>query len=102
MTTETRYKLPTLAELTPLIVALKKTIGDDYRASDDPSDDTPAMELTVGANEAGEWSYQTGDNSYTGGAYGFPHWAVVTLTRRCNSREVAREIQSQLADLMTY
>jgi len=94
------YKLPTIKELRPLFVELKKYIGDDNRASDDTDDNTPAMSVTIGANEKGEWSYQTGDNSYTGGAYGFPHWAVVTLERRSNSTELARDVQSQLSNLM--
>lgn len=92
-------KLPTLKELTTFIVELKKSIADDYR-SEGQEDDTPQMDVTVGANKTGAWSYQTGDNSYTGGAYGFPHWAVVTIHRRSNSREVAHEIQAQLKDLM--
>jgi len=95
-------KLPTVSELKALFVSLKKHIGDDYRASEDPDDSTPAICVTIGANEQGEWSYQTGDNSYTGGAYGFPHWAVVTLTRRANSRELAKEVQNQLSDLMAH
>jgi len=94
------YKLPTVSELKALFVALKKHIGDDYRASDDLDDNTPAMSITIGANERGEWNYQTGDNSYTGGAYGFPHWAVVTLERRSNSKELAKEVQDQLSDSM--
>jgi hypothetical protein len=99
---KTKYKLPTIVELAALFVALKKTIGDDYRASDDSDDDTPSMCVTIGANAEGEWNYQTGDNSFTGGAYGFPVWAVVTLTRRCNSRELARDVRDQLAEGFTY
>lgn len=98
--TTTRYKLPTVTELASLIVSLKKTIGDEYRAYEDDDSTTPSMLVTIGANEKGEWNYQTGDNSYSGGAYGFPHWAVVAIDRRSNSREVARDIRDQLADLM--
>lgn len=95
------FKLPTVKELSALFVALKPKIGDEYRASDDPDDNTPAMCVTIGANEQGNWNYQTGDNSFTGGAYGFPHWAVVTLMRRSNSRELARDVREQLADAMS-
>jgi hypothetical protein len=95
---ETKYKLPTIRELSALFVALKKSIGDEHRATDDADGDTPAMCVTIGADADGRWNYQTGDNSFTGGAYGFPVWAVVTLTRRCNSREVARDVRDQLAD----
>ncbi len=100
-TTKNNIKYPLIKDLRALFVALKCDIGDDYRASEfDDESDTPAMSVTIGANEEGEWSYQTGDNSYTGGAYGYPHWAVVTLERRSNSTELAREAVSQLADLM--
>lgn len=87
---------PTIKELASLVRSLKPEIYDDFRASDDPDDDTPAILLTIGA-DASSWSYQTGDNSYTGGAYGFAHWGIGTVTRHCNSREVAREILDDLA-----
>lgn len=92
-----------LPEWTSLVAALIPDIHDDYRASDEPDDDTPAMSLTIGftpatADRDASWSYQTGDNSFTGGAYGHPHWAVVTLTRDCVPSEVAEEIASQLGE----
>ena len=38
------------------------------------------LSLTVATDENCEaWNYQTGDNSYTGGAYGLPHWAVIEI-----------------------
>lgn len=96
---------PMIREWRSLFVALKKQIDDDYRASDDPDDDTPGMCVTIGFTPATEdseasWSYQTGDNSYTGGAYGHPHWAVVSLYRRSNSRELAEDCASQISDLV--
>lgn len=92
-------KLPTITELSALFRALKPTIADDYRASDDPDDNTPGICVTVGwSPETGRWSYQTGDNSYTGGAYGHPVWAVVSLYRRTNTRDLARDVRNELAD----
>jgi hypothetical protein len=89
-------KLPTLTDLTALFVSLKKDIGDEYR-TECQEDDIPTMDVTIGwCDKSGDWSYQTGDNSFTGGAYGYPHWAVVCLQRRSNSRELARYVQSQL------
>lgn len=87
---------------TKLFKSLKQDIGDDYRASED--EDTPGMCVTIGFTPANDerdasWSYQTGDNSYTGGAYGHPHWAVVSLYRRSNSRELANECAEQIAEL---
>lgn len=84
-----------LVEWTRLLKSLKKDIGDEYRASDDPDDETPGMQVTFGVtihkDGSLSWSYQTGDNSYTGGAYGHPYWGVVSLYRRPRSREVAEE-----------
>lgn len=106
MTTTLDKQLDKLVpEWTRLFKALKQDIGDDYRASEDAEDTLPGMQVTIGFTPADEdneasWSYQTGDNSYTGGAYGHPHWAVVSLYRRSNSRELAEDCASQLAELM--
>lgn len=94
-----KSKLPPVAELVQLIKWLKKDIKDDYRATDDPDDDKPGMCVTIGWTPSGSWSYQTGDNSFTGGAYGHPHWAVVYIDRKSNSREVVRDIHDQLMEL---
>jgi hypothetical protein len=91
-------KLPTVTELSGLVKAVKRTIGDEYRAWED--DDQPGIQLTIGwSDESGEWSYQTGDNSYAGGAYHYPHWAVVGVYCRSNSTELARDIRDQLHEL---
>lgn len=89
-------KTPTIRDLRSLLIALKGDIDDDYRADDDC--DHPSMCVTIGASTDGSWDYQTGDNSYSGGAYGHKHWAVVTLDRRSNCTELARDIQGQLLD----
>ena len=79
-------------ELTALLKALKPDIADDYRES---PDDLPGMDVTIGVPaDLSEWSYQTGDNSYTGGAYAYPYWGVGRLYRRSNSRELAAQIVS--------
>jgi hypothetical protein len=91
-------KLPRISHLQSLFVDLKRFIDDDCRASED--DDIPGMCVTIGWNDqTGDWSYQTGDNSYTGSAYHYPHWAVVYLYRRSNSRDLAVDAINQLADL---
>jgi hypothetical protein len=93
-------KLPTIKELSALIKAVKQSIDNDCRASDDNEDTLPGIQLTCGINYQGEWSYQTGDNSYTGGAYGYPYWAVISVYRRSNSRDLAREILDQWLELI--
>lgn len=92
-------KLPQVGELERLFKALKPQILDDYRAYEEA--ELPSMQVTVGwDNESGGWSWQTGDNSFTGGAYCYPHWAVVDLYRRSNSHELALEVREQLAELV--
>ena len=90
---------PKKSELRGLLMALKRDIRDEYRASDDPDDHLPGMQVTIGWNEDGDWSWQTGDNSYTGGAYGYPHWAVISLYRRSNCKDLAEDIIDQLKEV---
>ena len=93
-----KAKLPTIKEIYPLVLAVKRSIADEYRA--DEETDLPSIQLTVGWSDvSGDWSYQTGDNSYSGGAYGYPHWGVVGVYRDSNCREVAKDIINQLGEL---
>lgn len=86
-------------DLLTLVTGLVKEIDDDYRsASQEPGDETPSMDLTV-ATDGEAWGYQTGDNSYSGACYFFPHWAVTTLYRDSDPQEVVKEIYSQWNEL---
>lgn len=85
----------TIKEITALLIALKPDIADDYRCTDDPDDDTPGMLVTVATTDGGAWSYQTGDNSYTGGCYHYRYWSVIYLHRDSNCRELAREAYAE-------
>jgi hypothetical protein len=92
-----------VAEWVKLLTTLQGAIGDDYRASDDPDDETPGMQVTFGFTPEDEdtnasWSYQTGDNSYTGGAYGHPFWGVVSLYRDSDPAKVAEDAASEIAE----
>lgn len=100
MTTTTERNLRRIErEVATLLKELKGQIGDDYRATDDPDDNTPGMCVTVSTdNDASHWNYQTGDNSYSGGCYGDPHWAVIYLGRRSNSKELAKAACDELAE----
>ena len=90
-------------EWTRLFKRLKPDIADEYRCSNDPDDTAPGMQVTIGFTPSTEdkpcsWHYQTGDNAYSGGAYGHPHWAVVCLHRRSNSLELAKEAAEEIAE----
>ena len=90
--------LPSVKDMATLVKSVKPNIDDDSRSFDEAT--LPCIQLTVGWDDkTGEWSFQTGDNSFTGGAYHCPHWAVVDVFRRSNSIELAKEIRSQLAEL---
>lgn len=95
-------KLPTIKEVSRLIIDLKPTIGDEYRAyeyHDIEEENIPSMLLTVGCDPStGNWNYQTGDTSYMGGAYHYDCWGSVAIYRRSNSRELAREIIAEIAE----
>ena len=67
------------------------------------------MDITIATN--GEtcdvtgsvhWGYQTGDNSYTGGAYSYQNWAVGTLEYDTNVEELALDLIDQLEEHLAY
>ena len=87
-------------EIRSLLISLKSTIYDDDRAHEEAA--LPSIAVTVGAQatpDGIDWAFQTGDNSYTGGAYGFPHWGVCDLYRRDNSTTLASDIVEQFLNL---
>lgn len=83
-----------ISEIESLLKSLKSSIDNDCRAYEE--DTLPSMLVTIGANDSGNWKFQTGDNSFSGGAYGFPYWGVVALYRRSNCRELARDVINQI------
>ena len=88
-------RLPTITELSALLRQLKTQIMDDYLQEE--GDTVPSMQITIGwTPDDGTWGWQTGDNSFTGGAYLHQVWAVGYLQRRSNTRDLAREL---IADL---
>lgn len=61
------------------------------------------LDVTIGVTSTDKgfiWNYQTGDNSFTGGAYGHSHWVVLYLTRRSNCKELSRDAVLQLQELL--
>lgn len=92
--------LPKIAELRSLFVQLRRHI-EDYMI--DEEDDKPSIYVTIGWNdETGHWSYQTGDNSYTGGAYGYPHWASVHVYRTGNLTNLAKDVRQGLLSCIDW
>jgi hypothetical protein len=96
--TKEKQMKPTIKELYELCRHIKKYIEDDYLAFE--GDDKPGIQLTVGADKDGSWDYQTGDNSFSGGAYLHQYWANVGVYRSSNCLDLAQELRCQLADQM--
>jgi len=91
----------TRKNLSELIDYLKSEIADDYRSTiQEIGDENPMMDVTIGCDNELEYSWQTGDNSYTGGAYGYPHWAVVYLSPDDDTNRIVDSIIEQLEELL--
>jgi hypothetical protein len=61
--------------------------------------DCEGMQLTIGTNGDG-WGWQTGDNSFSGGAYSYPHWAVVHIFADTEAVELAKDALDQIDELL--
>lgn len=75
-----------LHDLRQIITALMEEYRDDYYEDPNDPDDlihlNDPMMLTIGVSVDPEtnlvsWGWQSGDNSYTGGAYSHLYWGVV-------------------------
>ena len=90
-----------LKDLYHLTRAVKQDIADDYRAFEE--DEKPGVQLTIGWNpENDTWSFQTGDNSFSGGAYHYPVWAVIGVHRNSNCRQLAKDLVDQLYEQIAW
>lgn len=100
-------QLPSLRkELYSLLLQVKK--NQDWRSLrkdfTDYAEDGPAyIDITIGCTfnwEDGEitWNYQTGDNSYTGGAYGHSEWFTASILSRSNCKEIADDLISDISN----
>ena len=92
--------LPSLKrEIRELLITIKKDQDWKQLRADFSDDETPHIQVTIGCtfNEGTiSWNYQTGDNSYTGGAYDHPEWFIVYLTSRANCSNEAKDIISEI------
>lgn len=90
-----------ISDVAALVAELIPTIADDYRAYDDcgdsDSDGVPSMLLTIGADADG-WLFQTGDTSYSGGAYHYATWGQSAIYRDSVPADVAEAIANDLRE----
>jgi hypothetical protein len=92
-------------ELYSLLVAIKRdadwyNLRRDFRKAD-PGDSTPYVDVTIGctfnfAEGCITWNYQTGDNSFTGGAYGHPEWFTTSIFGRSNCNDIAKDLIEEI------
>lgn len=89
--------------------AIVDKIVTEYEQYYKDNEDVEYIQLTVGTNGdlcevSGStlYGYQTGDNSYTGGAYGYNHWGVVEIDDESDPEEVVEDICEQLSELLAY
>lgn len=95
-------QLPALRhEIYDLLVAIKNWT-DWYELSSSNSNGDPGyIDVTIGltfGEDCISWNYQTGDNSFTGGAYGHPEWFTTALSRRSNCKEIAKDVISDITN----
>ena len=91
-------KYITIQDIASLFRSIKKDIEDDFRA--DEFDEKPGIAVTVSTNDGKNWSYQTGDNSFTGDCYGDKHWHTTAVYRNSNCRDLARDCVNELRDMV--
>lgn len=87
-----------------LIESIKPDIEDDFKEFED---DEPSICLTIGFTPESEkkdcaWHYQTGDNSYSGGAYFHRNWGIVSIYRDSDAKELAEDIANQIGESLAY
>lgn len=87
-------------DLYSLFRGIKQDIGTDTLIETGDGD-IPGIEVTIGCtfnfdDASISWNYQTGDNSYTGGAYGHPEWFTCSVMKCTNCRELANDIINEV------
>ena len=61
----------------------------------------PGMQVTIASNDGEEWTYQTGDNSFTGSCYHCQHWGVGYLYRDTDTQDLAESMVGEVFEAIT-
>ena len=86
--------------LIELINSIQLDIEDDFIQE---GDDEPSIQLTISVNpECDEWTYQTGDNSFTGSCYHHPYWGVSSVYRDSDAEELADYLIDDLSNQIQF
>lgn len=88
------------SDLLELVTSIISDIGYDDRPFEDGSS---PISITISVNyDCTEWTYQTGDNSYTGPCYMHPYWGVSDLYRDSDPERVTDYLIRDLADVINF
>jgi hypothetical protein len=100
-------QLPSLRqELYSLLVAIKKDADwcnlRRYGGDLVPDDLRACVDVTIGCTfnfteGCITWSFQTGDNSFTGGAYSHSEWFTTSVLSRSNCKDIAKDLIEEIA-----
>jgi hypothetical protein len=56
--------------------------------------------LTIGTDDYTDYGHQTGDNSFTGGAYGYPYWGVTYYDSDSDVADVVDDLMRSLDEVV--
>ncbi len=90
------------------LVEIIEGVKEEYTKYYIDDEEIECLQLTVGSNgeacEDGDIKFgcQTGDNSYTGAAYGYRCWGIGYIYDDTDSKVAAEEIIEQLSDQIAY
>ena len=97
------FNTPSKSEVIELLEELLSHVNEDM---EDGMDITIASDGKVcDVTGSVDWNYQTGDNSYTGGCYGYWNWAVGTIEQNmcdCDIEDLALNLIDQLEEGLAY
>jgi hypothetical protein len=61
-------------------------------------DNPETLQMTFASDDLETFTFQSGDNSFSGACYGLKHWGVVELAWDSDLKELAIDAVAQIAD----
>ncbi len=81
-----------------VLVPQVQSILEDYLADTHKSVDAETLQMTFASDDLETFTFQSGDNSYSGACYGLRNWGVVELGTDSDCKELAIDAVEQIAD----
>jgi hypothetical protein len=76
---------------------LELYLPDSYPSQED-LDNPETLQMTFASDDLETFTFQSGDNSFSGACYGLKHWGVVELAWDSDCKELAIDAVAQIAD----